>query len=142
MKHSRLLFLSCVGLSLFSFEKNHLKNQTYTNPKLIGHWQINEIIIDNVKYDINKFPNCENKENVEFKDSTYKWETYVFRKNHCFRNVMADQYKMNMGYDYENKKTVPMLAANRTYIIITVNDTMLKIKEQHGNILKSYKKIK
>lgn len=150
MKKTVLILIICVGFLLLGFESNDsFSVQAFYNERqLIGNWKITEIIDKNVKIDINKIPACENKENIEFIDGSLKWEQYSFRKNRCFKSTVNGKYKMIVDYNYQKKamQTKLIIDGNNPrisdYIVLALNDTLLKLQEKNYNTLKYYKKVK
>jgi hypothetical protein len=123
-------------------------SQRWIDTRLVGQWQISEIIVNGEKANLNLYPHCENKENIVFKDSTLIWESYIYRKNRCFKNVSKCSYRIERETDYSTKERVSVLKTYGgyqslgDYVIVAVDSNVLKLKKNRENILKFYKRIK
>jgi hypothetical protein len=135
MKQNKaVLFLSLfLVLFLESFSAIEWKDR-----RLVGQWKISEVIYKDEKVNIDKIPYCENKENIEFRDSTLTWENFVYFKNRCFKDITKANYVI--GYNsllktYSNNQNIS------NYAILELDDSALTLKINE-NTVKSYKKIK
>jgi hypothetical protein len=137
MKHLVFIFISIIFLSFNDY--------CCDLSKLYGKWQILEVEENNKIYLAKNFNDCNKKETMEFRDSTFIETNYYYSVGDCSiekHNGIFSYKIIHIGQENNNKdKYINIYVNGGQYKVLTLNDTILKLWREYPNRTKTYRRV-